>query len=336
MTTQTLTLLCCLWWLSVVPTPNTEAGRKLQYLIEPPHQVEVTAHRGEAVVLPCILRLSPAYYNIKWTKQEGAPVGLENIVMIANARSFKPYGQFRTRASPRRAHVMDASLVLSELQLDDGGLYRCELIYGIMDESVTVTLTITGVVFPYQGQKGRYSLTFQEAATACAEQDGVLASYQQLYQAWTEGLDWCNAGWTHNGSVHYPILQPRPGCGDEPVPGIRSYGPKDKQRDHYDAFCFTSAIPGSVFFAPGSFSFQQAEPACLHLGAQLALVGQLYSAWRFQNLDQCDGGWLRDGSVRYPIRRPRKRCGGVPGAGVRSFGFPDQKKHLYGAYCYRP
>lgn len=96
-----------------------------------------------------------------------------------------------------------------------------------------------------------------------------------------------------------------------------------------------SAPAGSVSFIPGSFSFQQAANACRRQGAQLALVGQLYAAWRFQKYDRCDGGWLNDGSVRFPISNPRRRCGGLPEVGVRSFGFPDQMAHLYGAYCYK-
>lgn len=42
-----------------------------------------------------------------------------------------------------------------------------------------------GVVFPYQSKNGRYSFTFHEAKEACAEQDGTLASYKQLYQGTT-------------------------------------------------------------------------------------------------------------------------------------------------------
>lgn len=94
-------------------------------------------------------------------------------------------------------------------------------------------------------------------------------------------------------------------------------------------------LTGSIYYISGSFSFEQAERACKRQGAELALVGQLYAAWRFQNYDQCDGGWLRDGSVRFPISNPRERCGGIPEAGVRSFGFPNKTMHLYGAYCYR-
>lgn len=39
---------------------------------------------------------------------------------------------------------MDASLRLSRLQLEDGGGFRCELINGIEDENVVITLTIEG------------------------------------------------------------------------------------------------------------------------------------------------------------------------------------------------
>ncbi|XP_072249855.1 hyaluronan and proteoglycan link protein 2 isoform X2 [Leuresthes tenuis] len=309
----------CFTWSSALYTHNRAAPaapKKLQYLLEPLVYAEVTGRRGDNVTLPCILRTKPNHYKIKWTKLEPEHIGHENIIMISNAKDFKPYGHLGQRASLRKAHTMDASLQISHLELKDGGTYRC-------------------VVFPYQSKNGRYKFTFHEAKEACAEQDAALATYNQLYRAWTEGLDWCNAGWIHDGTVHYPIIHPRPVCGGQLLPGIRTYGPKDRNRDQFDAFCFTSQTPGSVFYISGSFSFDQAVHACKRQGSDMALVGQLYAAWRFQNYDQCDGGWLKDGSVRFPISNPRRRCGGIPEAGVRSFGFPNKTTHLYGAYCYR-
>lgn len=53
------------------------------------------------------------------------------------------------------------------------------------------SLFFLGVVFPYQSKNGRYSFTFHEAKKACAEQDGTLASYDQLYRGttrWAKGL----------------------------------------------------------------------------------------------------------------------------------------------------
>ncbi|XP_026225805.1 hyaluronan and proteoglycan link protein 2 isoform X2 [Anabas testudineus] len=325
----------CFTCSSAMYTPSRAASKQLKYLLDPPVYAEVVGRRGDNVTLPCILREKPSHYKVKWTKLEPERVGSENIIMISNAHAFKPYGHLGPRASLRNAHAMDASLQLGHLELEDDGMYRCELVNGIEDENVVITLRIEGVVFPYQSKHGRYKFTFHEAKEACAEQDGTLATYNQLYRAWTEGLDWCNAGWLRDGTVHYPIIRPRPVCGGELLPGIRSYGPKNKDVDRFDTFCFTSQTSGSVFYKSGSFSFEQAEHTCKHQGAELALVGQLYAAWRFQNFDQCDGGWLKDGSVRFPIINPRKHCGGVPDAGVHSFGFPNKMMHLYGAYCYR-
>ncbi|XP_030859664.1 hyaluronan and proteoglycan link protein 2 isoform X2 [Gorilla gorilla gorilla] len=184
------------------------------------------------------------------------------------------------------------------------------------------------------GGRGRYQFNYYEAKQACEEQDGRLATYSQLYQAWTEGLDWCNAGWLLEGSVRYPVLTARAPCGGRGRPGIRSYGPRDRMRDRYDAFCFTSALAGQVFFVPGRLTLSEAHAACRRRGAVVAKVGHLYAAWKFSGLDQCDGGWLADGSVRFPITTPRPRCGGLPDPGVRSFGFPRPQQAAYGTYCY--
>lgn len=44
--------------------------------------------------------------------------------------------------------------------------------------------------------------------------------------------------------MRYPVLTARAPCGGHGRPGIRSYGPRDRKRDRYDAFCFTSALAG--------------------------------------------------------------------------------------------
>lgn len=90
---------------------------------------------------------------------------------------------------------------------------------------------------------------------------------------------------------------------------------------------------------PEKLSLATASTHCHSLGAQLATAGQLYLAWQ-AGLDQCDPGWLADGSVRYPINLPRRNCGGDD-PGVRTVyhnpnrtGFPVTTTR-FDAYCYR-
>uniref|UniRef100_A0A8C2NI04 Hyaluronan and proteoglycan link protein 2 n=1 Tax=Capra hircus TaxID=9925 RepID=A0A8C2NI04_CAPHI len=290
------------------------------YLLPPIHEV-IHSRRGATTTLPCVLGAPPPSYKVRWSKVEPGELR-ETPILITNGPHARGYGPLGGRARMRRGHRLDASLVIAGVRLEDEGRYRCELINGIEDESLALTLRLEGVVFPYQPSRGRYQFNYYEAKQACEEQDGRLATYAQLYQAWTEGLDWCNAGWLLEGSVRYPVLTARAPCGGRGRPGIRSYGPRDRKRDRYDAFCFTSALSGHVFFVPGRLTLSEAK------------VGHLYAAWKFSGLDQCDGGWLADGSVRFPITTPRPRCGGLPDPGVRSFGFPRPQQAAYGTYCY--
>ncbi|XP_070252255.1 hyaluronan and proteoglycan link protein 2 [Myotis yumanensis] len=302
------------------------------YLLPPIHEV-IHSRRGATTTLPCILGTLPPSYKVRWSKVEPGELR-ETSILITNGLHARSYGALEGRARMRRGHRLDASLVIAGVRLEDEGRYRCELINGIEDESVALTLRLEGVVFPYQPSRGRYQFNYYEAKQACEEQGGRLATYAQLYQAWTEGLDWCNAGWLLEGSVHYPVLTARAPCGGHGRPGIRSYGPRDRKRDRYDAFCFTSTQAGHVFFVPGRLTLSEAQAACRRRGAVVAKVGHLYAAWKFSGLDQCDGGWLADGSVRFPITTPRPRCGGLPDPGVRSFGFPQPQRASYGTYCY--
>ncbi|KAJ0056473.1 hypothetical protein NL108_008046, partial [Boleophthalmus pectinirostris] len=148
------------------------------------------------------------------------------------------------RVHLKQASEGDASLVISALQLNDTGLYRCEVVGGLEDQSTSVYLELQGVVFPYQHPLGRYHLSFGGAQQACTEQGATLATFTQLYESWREGLHWCNAGWLADGTVQYPITQPRANCGGPGVaPGVRSYGKRHPHQHQYDVFCFSSALP---------------------------------------------------------------------------------------------
>ncbi|ELK02733.1 Hyaluronan and proteoglycan link protein 2 [Pteropus alecto] len=255
------------------PAPH----RGPHYLLPPIHEV-IHSRRGATATLPCVLGTPPPSYKVRWSKAEPGELR-EAPILITNGLHARGYGALGGRARMRKGHRLDASLVIAGVVLEDEGRYRCELINGIEDESVTLTLLLEdcppppGVVFPYQPSRGRYQFNYYEAKQACEEQDGRLATYTQLYQ-------------------------------------------------------------GQVFFVPGRLTLSEAHAACRRRGAVVAKVGHLYAAWKFSGLDQCDGGWLADGSVRFPITSPRPRCGGLPDPGVRSFGFPQPQQAAYGAYCY--
>ncbi|XP_064494468.1 hyaluronan and proteoglycan link protein 2 isoform X1 [Pseudopipra pipra] len=245
-----LLLLGC-FWLLTAPTVSSifqrptgsPAPPRLQYLLEPLHST-VHTQRGATATLPCVLRALPQNYRVKWSKVEPANYR-ESIIIITNGLYHKNYGPLSPRVHLRHSHRYDASLTITDVALEDEGRYRCQLVNGLDDESVSLTLHLEGVVFPYQPSNGRYKFNYHEAKRACEQQDSRLATYQQLYKAWTEGLDWCNAGWILDGTVHYPIINSREPCGGRLLlPGVRTYGAKDKQKDRFDAFCFTSALQG--------------------------------------------------------------------------------------------
>ncbi|XP_071950412.1 hyaluronan and proteoglycan link protein 2-like [Antedon mediterranea] len=90
-----------------------------------------------------------------------------------------------------------------------------------------------------------------------------------------------------------------------------------------------------VFYAADgryTLNFEQAKQKCIDNGAKIATVNQLQAAYSF-GMDQCNFGWLSDGTVRYPITMPRVGCGEGP-PGVRSLGTQDKSK-TYDVYCFK-
>ncbi|XP_041752610.2 neurocan core protein isoform X2 [Coregonus clupeaformis] len=105
---------------------------------------------------------------------------------------------------------------------------------------------------------GRLSLS--SASDRCISLGGQLATVGQLYLAWRAGLDSCAPGWLSDGSVRYPITQPRHGCGGD-QPGVRTVVPNTNETTTssgsanatdatplYDAYCYRGNVkkPGSI------------------------------------------------------------------------------------------
>uniref|UniRef100_A0A5F8GI57 Neurocan core protein n=1 Tax=Monodelphis domestica TaxID=13616 RepID=A0A5F8GI57_MONDO len=313
----------------------------------------VRAGLAELVALPCLFVLrhpqkpgpphDPA--RIKWTKVRAASgqrielpvlVAKDNVVKVARG------WQGRVTLPGYPQNRSNATLVLGPLRASDAGLYRCEVVTGIEDEQDLLPLEVTGVVFHYRAALGRYTLSFQAAREACRRNSAVIAAPRHLQAAFEDGYDNCDAGWLSDRSVRYPITLSRPGCyGDRnSLPGVRSYGRRDPH-ELYDVYCFARELKGEVFYVspPSRLTLWGARAQCRSQGAELATVGHLYLAWQ-EGLDQCDPGWLADGSVRYPIQTPRRRCGGEA-PGVRTLynfsnrtGFPEPSVK-FDAYCYR-
>ncbi|CAJ1060220.1 neurocan core protein [Xyrichtys novacula] len=316
------------------------------------HQT-ISEELSKTVLLPCLFTLRPSTSSshepprIKWTKvwgQRGSD-GLqkEQSVLVAKDNVVKVKKAFLGRVTlpGYNGNRYNASLALSGLRSSDSGLYRCEVVVGINDEQDTVPLEVTGVVFHYRAPHDRYALSFTDAKRVCVENSAVIATPGQLQAAFADGYDNCDAGWMSDQTVRYPIQLPRPGCyGDrDDSPGVRNYGHRSPD-ELFDVYCFAKQLQGEVFHATvqEKFSLATASTYCHSLGAQLATVGHLYLAWQ-AGLDQCDPGWLADGSVRYPINVPRKNCGGDD-PGVRTVynnpnrtGFPITTA-LFDAYCY--
>uniref|UniRef100_A0AAY5L8Z5 Aggrecan core protein n=1 Tax=Esox lucius TaxID=8010 RepID=A0AAY5L8Z5_ESOLU len=87
------------------------------------------------------------------------------------------------------------------------------------------------------------SFSYEEAVAHCQKLNTTLATTGQLYAAWRRGFDKCRPGWLQDGSVRYPISNPRPHCGGGKagVHTIYAYpnqtGYPD-QHSRYDAYCF--------------------------------------------------------------------------------------------------
>ncbi len=111
-------------------------------------QPKVISQRGGNATLQCKFNRDPSSppnpkLRIKWTKLTSDYLK-EIDVFVAMGFHKKSYGRFHGRVHLQDAGKNDASLVITDITLEDYGKYKCEIIDGLEDDTAVVLLDLQG------------------------------------------------------------------------------------------------------------------------------------------------------------------------------------------------
>ncbi len=111
--------------------------------------VKVFGDLGANVTLPCRLlstdsmSLGTVGIRVKWTKVADDEA-LNEDVLLSMGFHKKTYGSFEDRVFLPELDSEDASIVITDLSMDDMGKYRCEIINGMEDTVQEIILEVQG------------------------------------------------------------------------------------------------------------------------------------------------------------------------------------------------
>lgn len=147
------------------------------------------------------------------------------------------------------------------------------------DQQKMVEKILPGMKQVFNISSNKY--TYYDAEPLCKALGAELATYEQVKQAYAQGADWCNYGWTKGQMAVYPTQQStwdelqsgpeeqRNACGrpglnggyfDNPEMqfGVNCYGPRPEQKDH-DATDVASGAGAPLTVAGNEFEKKVAK-----------------------------------------------------------------------------
>jgi hypothetical protein len=78
-------------------------------------------------------------------------------------------------------------------------------------------------VFWVGGPNDGYTIPLSDASAVCAQFGAVVATPQQITDAYASGAEWCACGWTTDGTGYFPMQTQKPYCGGPGTNSCESY-----------------------------------------------------------------------------------------------------------------